>query len=254
VDSQLKGSRLDRVISMATYTADVAKWVRDVADLLGGLGPEKLGVGLERNQVGVEAGGPGGVGMLRSLCGVAPSGLDRMFFDLIYLYIAQLRPDCHRGRRQRNLMSDASFPFFLSKVLTGELQLHHGQARFPWRAGGGLSFGLAPRLRPTSGTALATFSTTRVNGPWLRRLVLTPCAGRLERALERIGLLIEPTLPPGALDWSRPTGAAYAKAYVGKRVLACRHQILLQLRDAARTASGPSKNAKSNLGLAATSA
>lgn len=78
------------------------------------------------------------------------------------------------------------------------------------------------------------------------------CCRRLEGVLERIGLLIEPTLPPGALDWSRPTGAAYAKAYVGMRVLARRHQILLQLRDAARTASGPSQNAKSNLGLAAT--
>jgi len=68
--------------------------------------------------------------------------------------------------------------------------------------------------------------------------------GRVLDCSLSLGLLIvDPA--PGALDWSRPTGAAYAKAYVGKGVLARRHQILLQLRDVAR--AGASQNAKSNL-------
>lgn len=70
--------------------------------------------------------------------------------------------------------------------------------------------------------------------------------------LDRIGLMLEPSLPPGALDWSRPTGAVYVRAKVATDMLIARHKALLELRRMARPVVGGHSHAQANLGMAAT--
>lgn len=75
-------------------------------------------------------------------------------------------------------------------------------------------------------------------------------AGRLDR----IGLLVEPSLLPGALDWSpRPTGTVYARPKVTMDTLLARHEALLELdRRMARPVVGGHSHAQTNLCMAAT--